>query len=82
MRIEPPPSLAPAIGTTPAATAAAAPPLDPPGVWSRFHGLCVGPKTSGSVNATSPNSGTLVLPKVTSPARLNRATVSESCSGT
>jgi hypothetical protein len=32
MRVEPPPSLAPAIGTTPAATAAAEPPLLPPGV--------------------------------------------------
>ena len=43
MRIDPPPSEAWAIGTMPAATAAAAPPLDPPGVWSRFHGLRVGP---------------------------------------
>ena len=32
MRIEPPPSLAAAIGTTPEAMAAAEPPLDPPGV--------------------------------------------------
>lgn len=31
MRIDPPPSLADAIGTSPAATAAAEPPLDPPG---------------------------------------------------
>ena len=30
IRIEPPPSLAPAIGTIPEATALAAPPLDPP----------------------------------------------------
>ena len=32
MRIEPPPSPAWPMGTTPAATAAAEPPLDPPGV--------------------------------------------------
>src|SRR5699024_2899773 len=31
IRIDPPPSLAPATGTTPEAIAAAAPPLDPPG---------------------------------------------------
>ena len=43
MRIDPPPSDALAHGTMPEATAAAAPPLDPPGPWSRFHGLWVGP---------------------------------------
>ena len=43
MRIEPPPSEAWAIGTMPDATAAAAPPLDPPGTRSVFHGLRVGP---------------------------------------
>ncbi len=40
--IEPPPSLAPAKGTIPAETAAAAPPLDPPGVHSRFRGFLLG----------------------------------------
>ena len=43
MRIEPPPSPACATGTMPLATAAAEPPLEPPGVCARFHGLCVGP---------------------------------------
>jgi len=38
-----------AIGTIPPATAAADPPLDPPGVWSVFQGLRVGPCSSGSV---------------------------------
>jgi hypothetical protein len=42
MRIEPPPSLPCAIGMRPAATAAAAPPLDPPGVSSGLHGFEVG----------------------------------------
>ena len=43
MRIEPPPSFACATATMPLATAAAEPPLEPPGVWPSFHGLCVGP---------------------------------------
>src|SRR5262245_45110041 len=54
MRIEPPPSLACAAGTMPAATAAAEPPLDPPGLKSGFHGLRVAPKASGSVVGRSP----------------------------
>ena len=43
MRIEPPPSPAEAIGTSPAATAAALPPLEPPGVRCGFQGLRVTP---------------------------------------
>ena len=43
MRIEPPPSLACAAATSPAATAAAEPPLEPPVECARFHGLRVGP---------------------------------------
>src|SRR4051794_21945449 len=43
IRIEPPPSLAPANGTMPAATAAADPPLDPPEERVKSHGLRVGP---------------------------------------
>ena len=50
-RIEPPPSLACATGTMPAATAAAEPPLDPPGVYPGFHGFWVGPSVKGSVVA-------------------------------
>src|SRR6476646_2197891 len=49
MRIDPPPSEACAIGAMPDATAAPAPPLDPPGVWSGFHGLRVTPCASLSV---------------------------------
>ena len=40
-RTEPPPSLPTASGQTPAATAAAEPALDPPGVTARFQGLHV-----------------------------------------
>ena len=39
MRIEPPPSLACAAGTMPAATAAAEPPLEPPALCVGFHGI-------------------------------------------
>ena len=43
MRIEPAPSEPSAAGTMPAATAAAEPPLEPPGVCSGFQGLRVIP---------------------------------------
>ena len=43
MRIEPAPSDAWAIGTMRAATAAAAPPLEPPALNAVFQGLRVGP---------------------------------------
>jgi len=69
VRIEPPPSLAWAAGTMPLATAAAAPPDDPPGLRVRSQGLRVGPKATGSVVAARPNSGVFDLPKRTSPAR-------------
>src|SRR5699024_3220557 len=60
MRMEPPPSLAPAIGTIPDAMAAAEPPLDPPGEQSVFHGFRVAPWVSGSVIFFKPNSGVFV----------------------
>ena len=68
MRIDPPPSLAWAIGTMPAATAAAEPPLEPPAEWPGFHGLRVGRWAAGSVVMVVPNSGTLVRPRTTNPA--------------
>ena len=43
MRMEPAPSLASAIGAMREATAAAAPPLEPPGVMPSFHGFFVTP---------------------------------------
>src|SRR5262245_5685290 len=69
MRMEPPPSEAWAAGTRPAATAAADPPDEPPGVRVVSHGLAVGPKASGSVVGRMPSSGVLVRPTITSPAR-------------
>jgi hypothetical protein len=72
IRIEPPPSVACAIGRIPADTAAAAPPDEPPGDLLRSQGLQVGPFASGSVVQTSPSSGVLVRPNVTRPASRHR----------
>ena len=82
MRIEPPPSVACAIGAMPAATAAAEPPLEPPALRPRRQGFRVGPKSRGSVEEASPSSGVLVLPKITRPARFIRSVISLSWSRT
>ena len=74
IRMLPPPSLACAIGTMPEATAAAAPPLEPPGEWSVSHGLRVGPHAVGSVHGRLPNSGLFVRPAITNPAARKRLT--------
>ena len=47
MRMDPPPSPPPARGTMPDATAAADPPLEPPGVRLTSQRLRVGPKEFG-----------------------------------
>src|SRR5512145_961673 len=60
IRIDPPASVPTASGPSPVATAAAAPPLDPPGVCSRLQGLRLGPKSRLLVIALWPNSGVLV----------------------
>src|SRR6267378_4144739 len=62
MRVEPPPSVAMPIGPMPAATATAAPPLEPPLVRSAFQALRVWPNSGASVSALWPNSGDGVLP--------------------
>ena len=82
MRIEPPPSEPCAIPTSPAATAAAAPPLDPPAFRPRSHGVRHGPFSGESVKAVVPNSGVFVLPRTTKPAARVRATWARSKSGT
>ena len=73
IRIEPAPSAATAAGTRPAATAAAEPPLEPPGVRSVSHGLRVTPHVIDSVNGHSPSSGIVVLPITIAPASRSRA---------
>ncbi len=80
MRIEPPPSVPCAIGQSPAAVAAAAPPLEPPGVRDVSHGLRQTPLSSDSVIAIVPNSGVFVLPSTTKPAaRMRRTTAASNC---
>ena len=69
MRMEPPPSPACPTGTARAATSAALPPLDPPGVCARFQGLWVAPRHSGSVVPRMPSSGQLLLATGMKPAR-------------
>ena len=49
MRIDPPPSLPWAAGASPAATAAPAPPLDPPADLDRSHGVRAGGPIAVSV---------------------------------
>ena len=74
MRSDPPPSLPCATGSMPAATAAAEPPEEPPGVRSRSQGLRVGPLWRGSVVGRIPNSGMFVVPTITNPASRRRRT--------
>src|SRR5204863_10081816 len=81
-RIEPPPSVPIAIGAIPAASAALAPPLDPPGVRSSDHGLRVTPNFGLSVSTLWANSGRLVLPMQMAPACATRATTTASRGGT
>ena len=82
MRIEPPPSEPCASGIAPEATAAAAPPDEPPGVRSVSHGLRQAPFSSDSVTAVDPNSGVFDLPTTTKPASLMRRTTAASAAGT
>ena len=78
MRIEPAPSVASAAAASPAATAAPEPPLDPPGVRPRSHGLRVAPKAATRWTASASSSGMFVLPSTTAPAARSRRTTSAS----
>ena len=78
MRMEPPPSEPSATAARPAATAAADPPLLPPGVRPTSHGFRVAPNVSDSVNGQMHISGTMVLPRITAPAARSRRTTSAS----
>ena len=82
MRIDPPPSEEVTRGSTPPASAAEEPPLDPPGVRSRFQGERVTPNSGFLVIAVKPNSGVFVLPTTIAPAARSRATWVESASAT
>ena len=75
-RIEPPVSVPIASGASKAATAAAEPPPEPPGIRSRSHGLWVAPYAECSVELPMANSSMLVLPRIGRPAsRSLRTTV-------
>ena len=60
-------------GRIPAATAAAAPPDEPPGVRSRSHGLRVGPNAAARSSAGS-RTRAVVVPTITKPASRSRRT--------
>ena len=73
-RIEPPVSVPIASGASKAATAAAEPPPEPPGIRVRSQGLWVGPKAKFSVEEPIANSSMFVLPRMTTPAARSRLT--------
>ena len=64
-RMEPPVSEPSAQRASPAATAAAEPPLEPPGTVARSQGLRVGPKAEFSHDEPMANSSMLALPSIT-----------------
>ena len=68
-------------GVMPVASAAASPPLEPPGVRSPFQGLYVRPRSGLSVSSRAPISGRLVRASGTPPARFMRSTSAASRSG-
>ncbi len=63
-------------------TAAALPPLDPPGTVSRSHGLCTGPNAEFSFEEPIANSSQFVLPSRTPPSARSRAHGVQSYGGT
>src|SRR5919202_6974210 len=67
-RIEPPVSVPTAHGAVRAATAAAEPPLDPPGTRLRSHGLRTGPYAEFSFDEPIANSSWFVLQSSGEPA--------------
>src|SRR5438067_7729231 len=71
-RMEPPVSEPVASGVSPAATAAAEPPLEPPGTRARSHGLRVVWKPLFSVELPIANSSRFVFPTSTAPASRRR----------
>ena len=72
--MEPPVSEPRETVTSPAATAAADPPEEPPGTRSVSHGLAVGWKAEDSVEEPKANSSMLVLPTGVAPASSRRWT--------
>src|SRR6202023_572544 len=73
-RIEPPVSLPSAATASPDATAAADPPLDPPGTRSSAQGLWTGQYPEFSFEDPMANSSQFVFPKKTAPSARSRST--------
>ena len=71
-RIEPPVSVPMASGASKAASAAALPPPEPPGIRVVSHGFRVGPYAEFSVEEPIANSSRLVLPRITRSASSSR----------
>src|SRR5207249_11390291 len=82
LRIDPDVSPPVATVSRPAASAAADPLLDPPGVRDRFHGFFASGNAPPSPALPNENSGSFILPSSTPPADFNRATTVASKSGT
>src|SRR5918911_4152341 len=81
MRIEPPPSVPSASGTSPPATAAALPPEEPPVLRDVSKGLRLGPKSGLSQVPRKPITGLFVLPTMIAPARSIRSAHAHQKSG-
>ena len=73
----PPVSVPVAKNACPPATAAADPPLLPPGTVVGSHGLWTGPNALFSLLEPMANSSQFVLPSRTAPAALNRSSASD-----
>src|SRR3954464_14244283 len=73
MRIEPAPSVPMWRWPRLSSAAAAAPPDEPPVVRSSFHGLRVMPVSGEWQAPIQPNSGSVVLPRITAPFLRKRA---------
>src|SRR5579864_5469476 len=82
MRIDPAPSDPCASGPSPAATAAPAPPDEPPEVRSSFHGFRHGGPIRLSLMSLCPKCGVLVFPRRTPPDALRREATTPSSAGT
>src|SRR3990172_5072990 len=80
-RTEPPVSVPSAQIASPAATAAAEPPEEPPGTVLRSHGLWTGPNAEFSFEEPIANSSQLVLPSSTEPSERRRSHAVQSYGG-
>ena len=82
IRTDPAVSVPSATSTSPAATAAPLPPLEPPVIRLGSHGFSAGPKCGLLVIAPKANSWVFSFPTIVAPAARSRAMHSASRSGT